>query len=117
MLINGRYKKVGKLGDGSYGDVFKCIDYFPTAESRLLPQSTVDLIRSVEKGDVLTDSDDFEDNFTDLFSENDKFMNSSEVIYISLILNQNINTFTFGYILTIIQSFEFRARNRYENYF
>ena len=82
MLINGRYKKVGKLGDGSYGDVFKCIDYLPDSEPRLLPQKTVDLIRSVESGDISTENDDFEDNFNDLFTENDKYLKISEVTLI-----------------------------------
>lgn len=73
-LINGRYKKVGKLGDGSYGDVFKCIDYYPHSEPRKLPEETVKLIRGVEKGDVSTDTDDFEDKFIDLFKDNDKYI-------------------------------------------
>jgi serine/threonine protein kinase len=75
MLINGRYKKVGRIGEGSYGDVYKCVDYYPGSEPRRLPEKTIELIKAVQNGDIATDSDDFENNFHDQFTENEKFMN------------------------------------------
>lgn len=74
MLINGRYKKVGRIGEGSYGDVYKCIDYFPGSEPRVLPEETAKLVRAVQNGDISTDNDDFEDNFQDQFKNNEKYM-------------------------------------------
>lgn len=73
MAMNGRYKKIGRIGEGSYGDVFKCIDYFPDSDPRKLPLKTAELVKAVQYGEVSTQEDDFEDNFHDQFTENDKY--------------------------------------------
>lgn len=39
-----------------------------------MPDETIKLVKSIENGDVATDDDDFEDNFTNQFPENEKFM-------------------------------------------
>mmetsp|Transcript_5675 Transcript_5675/g.4889 ORF Transcript_5675/g.4889 Transcript_5675/m.4889 type:complete len:312 (+) Transcript_5675:2-937(+) len=74
MVMNGRYKKIVRIGEGSYGDVFKCIDYLPASEPRRLPEETAKLVHAVQNGDVAIDNDDFEDNFHDQFKDNDKYI-------------------------------------------
>ena len=49
MLLNGRYQKVGTLGTGSYGTVYKAIDTKATAGSRTIDPKYMELFTKHEK--------------------------------------------------------------------
>jgi serine/threonine protein kinase len=63
-LINNRYQKVKRIGEGSYGTVFLAVDMRPDGKSRTVDQKYLNLIPKLESAKATDGFSEFNDDCT-----------------------------------------------------